>query len=185
MRPGDSGPLKLEEEFFSRENTRLLESLRKRSVEEQRRDLLRQVVRIRDEAFLNRLLAMGIGPETALALRLVPLVFVAWADHRVDERERDAVMRAAEQQGLVAEQLAQGLLRDWLTHEPDPRMLTLWKDYVGHIWNRFTPDEQWQMRKNLLESAREVAEAAGGFLGLAKISAAERALLDELELLLS
>jgi hypothetical protein len=49
------------------------------------------------------------------------------------------------------------------------------------VWNRFTSAEQWQMRQNLLGSAREVAEAAGGILGLLSISAGEKAVLQDLE----
>ena len=52
---------------------------------------------------------------------------------------------------------------------------------VREVWVQFTPDERIQMRENLLASTREVAEAAGGFLGIASISAAEREMLDDLE----
>jgi hypothetical protein len=64
-------------------------------------------------------------------------------------------------------------------------LLETWKTYVKRLWGRFTSEERWRMRENLLGSAREVAEAAGGFLGLtSKISAAERRVLEELEKML-
>ncbi len=53
------------------------------------------------------------------------------------------------------------------------------------VWPQFSADEQDQMRANLLTSTREVAEAAGGFLGIASISSAERLVLDDLEGILS
>ena len=171
----------LEEAFFAKENARLLEEIRRKDKREERREMLRQVVRIQDDAFLDRLIALDIGPERAMALRLIPLVFVAWADGGVDERERDAILRAAQEQGLAADEVARRMLHDWLETRPDPKMLTLWKEYIRRIWNHFTPDEQWQMRQNLLAAAKEVASAAGGLLGLHKISAAEQAVLDDLE----
>ncbi len=174
------GAVDLEEAFFAKENARLLQELREKTEKEERRNLLRQVVRIKDEAFLDRLIALGIGPETAMALRLIPLTFVAWADGEVDPKEREAILNAAREQGVAAEHLAQKLLGDWLEKKPDPRLLKLWKEYIGHIWNRFTDDEQIEMRKNLLSATEDVANAAGGFLGVAKISAAERTVIDDL-----
>lgn len=167
---------------FGPEHATLLEHFRKKTGREARRDALREVVRIPDQAFLDRLLAMDIGPEKALTLRIVPLVFVAWADGAPDERERAAVLRAAAAQGLVAERVSRDLLAGWLARTPDPRLLEHWKREVGRVWNRFTTDEQLKMRHNLLGAAREVAEAAGSFLGLTSgISAAEKAVLSELE----
>lgn len=173
---------RLDRMFFGNAHAALLGELKTKTGTEAQREALRGVVRIKDNAFLDRLIVLGIRPETALALRLIPLVFVAWADGEVHERERQAVLRAAREQGLAAERRSQEMLVEWLSHPPDPRLLDLWKDYIKRMWDRFTDDEQWQMRNNLLGSAREVAEAAGGFLGLTSgISAAERRLLEELE----
>jgi hypothetical protein len=44
-----------------------------------------------------------------------------------------------------------------------------------------TPSERQPLRDAVLRQAREVAEAAGGFLGLgSKVSASEQAVLDDL-----
>jgi tellurite resistance protein len=176
-----SGAVNLEAAFFAKENARLLTELRAKTEKDERRRLLRQVVRIKDEAFLDRLIALGIGPETAMALRLIPLVFVAWADGEMDTKERDAILTAAREQGLAAEDMTQQVLKDWLRHKPDARLLSLWKEYVGHIWTHFTDDEQIQMRQNLLQAAEDVANSAGGFLGLSKISTAEREVIEDLQ----
>ncbi len=176
-----SGPLDLENAFFAREHTRNLEAMRKKADREQQRELLRNIVKIQDDAFLDRLITMGIGPERAMVLRLIPLIFVAWADGNVDDAERKAILDAATEQGLASEQIARDALGDWLERKPDQELLEMWKSFMSKIWNRFTPDEQLQMRENLLASTRRVAEAAGGFLGLASISAAERKVLDDLE----
>ena len=183
MEPSDlkGEAVDLEEAFFAKENARLLQEMRAKTAKEERREMLRRVVRIQDEAFLDRLILLGVGPETAMALRLIPLVSVAWADGHMDDRERDAILSAAREQGLLAEDMARQVLKDWLEQKPDPRLLSLWKDYIGHIWNHFTDDEQLQMRQNLLTTAEQVANAAGGFLGLSKISAAELEVLEDLK----
>jgi tellurite resistance protein len=172
----------LAEAFFARENAGLLEELRVKTDAEERRTMLREVVKIQDEAFLRRLDALGVGPETALAVTLVPLVFVAWADGKLDDREREAILQAARERGATADRIGRQLLKDALARKPDPRLLASWKTYVGRLWSCFTADERWQMRSNALGAAREVAEAAGGILGLvAKISPEERRVLEELE----
>ena len=182
----DRDALSLEQSFYAGESAEWLEKLRRKTDAEQQREALREVVQVKDDAFINRLVALGIRAETAVALRIIPLVVVAWADGPPDERECEAVLRAASERALTAERTARRMLDVWLRREPDPALLARWKTYVARIWNRFTFEEQWQMRKNLLGSAREVAEAAGGFLGLTSgISAKEKAVLRELEELLS
>jgi len=171
----------LEDAFFAKESARLLEEMRKKAEHTERRDLLRRIVAIEDDGFLDRLIALGIGPERAMVLRLTPLVFVAWADGHVDPNERQAVLNAAARQGIAAEEMSQEVLGDWLERKPDPRILEMWKEYIRQIWPRFTAEEQQQMRHNLLAATQEVAQAAGGFLGMKSISAAERQVLDDLE----
>lgn len=178
-RSGDA--VDLEEAFFAKENARLLNDLRKKAEKEERREMLRRVVTIKDDAFLDKLIALGIGPETILTLRLIPLVFVAWADGSMDDRERDAIMKAAKHEDVATDEATQQLLRTWLERKPDPQFLELWKEYIRGFWERFTPDEQRQMRQNLLKAAHDVAKSAGGFLGIGSISAAERAALDDLD----
>ena len=168
----------LEEAFFTKENARLLEQMR----EKKQREALREVVQIKDEEFLDRLIELGINPETVLALTLVPLTAVAWADGILEDRERDAVMKAAEEKGISPGTAGHHLLETWLSKRPDQELFESWKRYVGGIWETFTAEERRRMRKTTLDWALAVAESAGGFLGLtSKVSASERAVIKELE----
>ena len=178
-----SGPL--ERVFFSGAGTALLEEWGRQNGTASRRDRLRGVVRIQDEAFLGRLDVLGIRPEACLAIALVPLVLVAWADGSVDERERKAFLESARRQGVAAERIAGRALENALSRPPAPQLFDLWAAYVRRLWICFTADEQWRMRKNLLDAAREVAEATGSFLGLTSgISAAERDTLERIQAVL-
>jgi hypothetical protein len=168
----------LEDAFFTKENARLLEQLK----EKQKREALREVVQIKDETFLDRLNELGIGPETVLALTLVPLIAVAWADGTLDSRERDAIIKAAEEKGVSPETAGHQLLETWLSRRPEKELFDSWKQYVRGIWETFTDEERQRMRERTLDWALAVAEASGGFLGvISKVSPAERVVIEELK----
>jgi hypothetical protein len=171
----------LEEQFFAQENKRLLERLREKQDREAKRSALREVMPKATDDFVDHMIELGIGPEIVLALTFVPLVAVAWADGDLAPPEREAILREAEQRGVTTESAAHKVLESWLSHKPGPALTEAWKRYVQTLRSDLSQEERDQMRERGLGLAREVAEAAGGFLGLSKISAAERATLEELE----
>lgn len=171
----------LEDAFFARENAHLLEQLRAKAQKEERREALRAVIQVQDEQLVDHLLELGLGPETVLAVALVPLAMVAWADGSMQPKEREAILRAAAEKGIVPGSIAQQVLESWLTQPPSAALIEAWKRYTRTIWPSLTPHEREEVRLVGLERARGVAEAAGGFLGLGSgITAKERAVLDEL-----
>jgi hypothetical protein len=176
----------LEDAFFAQENARLLEQLRATATQEDRRKALADVIHIQDEGLVDHLLELGLGPETVLAVTLIPLVLVAWADGAIEPKERQAILQAAAQKGIVPDSIAGQVLDSWLKRPLDSTLVQAWKRYIQTIWPALTPHERDEVRKVGLERARGVAEAAGGFLGLgSRISAKERAVLAEMEQLLA
>ena len=175
----------LEALFFSDRSAAIIEGWEVTATDAQRRALLQQAVRIEDKAFVDRLVALGVMPQTALAMALVPLVLVAWADGELDDRERAAILRAAAERGVTTDRVMHQVLEIALERFPDPKLLPVWRIYVKRLLACFSIEDQWAMRENLLSSAHEIAEAAGGFLGLtSKISEEERDLLETLERIL-
>ena len=78
----------LEEEFFKKQNQALLEKLRNQLEATQPKAVLRKITGIDDEKVLDTLVALHVNHETLAAFALYPLVEVAWADGRVEDRER-------------------------------------------------------------------------------------------------
>jgi hypothetical protein len=172
----------LEDAFFAKKDAELLEKLRKEGRQKERRKALREALPKADDALLDHLLEIGLGPETVLALVLVPLLAVAWADGQVEPGERAALLKAAEERGVAPGSPAHRLLEGWLERRPGPQLLEAWKRYVPVLRDSLEEAERGAMRARIIELARGVAEAAGGFLGLgSKTSPAERAVLDEIE----
>lgn len=172
----------LEEQFFLEQERATLARRREERRRHETREGLEALLGARDERLISRLLELKITPETAASLGLVPLVQVAWADGELDERERRAVLDAADRIGVKLGGFDRSLLEQWLTHRPDPALLQAWVHYVRQLRVRCTPEECGAFRAAVIGRAREVAEAAGGFLGFGnRVSDSEAAVLRELE----
>jgi hypothetical protein len=172
----------LEDSFFHERDQKLLENLRMELETYESHKQLAHVSGIIDQQVLTNLVHAGVRAETLAALTLIPLVEVAWADGAVSDEEREAVIKAAAENGVNPGTAAHGLLEQWLRQRPDVRIIAGWKEYVKTLAKVMPADAIAKMRENLIGRARKVAEAAGGFLGLtSKISQVEQAALDEFE----
>ena len=78
--------------FYNRDK-QLMEAFRDRLNQLERRQQLKHVSDIRDEALLDRLLGLGITAESLAALGMVPLVWVAWADGEVAGEDFETLRR--------------------------------------------------------------------------------------------
>ena len=171
----------LEAEFFRRRDTVLLDKSRAREAQRAAHAALRTASRITDETLLDRLVAMGITTDTLVALSLVPLAEVAWADGRLDESEKRAILAAAQTAGLEAESAGYRLVESCLSERPPARLRELWRHYIAGVCASLPEPERNRLKRELLRQATTVAEAAGGFKGLfSKVSAQEAALIEEM-----
>ena len=175
----------LEEAFFAKENERLLRELHQKAKVDEKRKALSAVVKAKDPAIIEHLLELGVGPESILAIGLVPLAAVSWADGRLNDKERKAILKAASERGVEPGSANYTMLETWLKQKPSDKLMETWKKYARAVWEQLTKEEQITMRLSVVGRAREVAEAAGGLLGVASISPQEKALLEELEKVLS
>jgi len=165
----------LEEEFFRKENARLAAELRLKRLSEESKAAMSRISGITDDAVLEKLVELGIGAGTLTAMTLVPLVEIAWADGKVDAKEKAAILDGAGTAGVEPGGAAFVLLEDWLENRPPPRLLAAWRDYVGALCEDMLPEERKELKREVLARAQAVAEATGGFLGLGdKVSDEER-----------
>ena len=170
----------LEEAFFRKQEARLQERLHEKHEHDAARDALASRCGISDAALLDRLVDLGIRAETVDALVLVPLAAVAWADGKIDPRERDAILRGADAAGIGKDSPSHALLEAWTHERPEPALLDAWRDYVHALGSSLSAEQVRHLAEQVLGKARAVAEAAGGFLGIASVSKREQAVLTEL-----
>jgi hypothetical protein len=172
----------LEDSFFRERDQLLLEKLRMEleTVEEHRN--LAHVSGILDDKVLANLVKAGVRAETLMAVTLIPLVEVAWADGSVSEDECAAVLKAAAENGVKEGSAAHQLLSHWLKDRPDVRIIASWKEYVGALAKAMPADAMLVLRERLIGRMRTVAEATWSLMGLGrKISKVEQSAIEEFE----
>lgn len=184
----DANPLEerknsLEEEFFRKQNAELVARMRATQEQAQAREAMAATSGITDAAVIDRLIGQGLDPASVAAVALVPLVAVAWADRKIEEKERRAVLEVAASSGLTAEMPGYGLLDSWLRQAPPASLLATWADYARALVANMEANDRREFRETLLSRARAVASAAGGgFAGRGpKVSDAEEAILRSVE----
>lgn len=168
----------LEDSFFAKENEKLRKALQEKEESKNKKEALSAASGITDDAVLENLIALDVRSDTLAALSLVPLVEVAWADGTMDDSERIAILSAAKDTGLSGESAA--LLDEWLAARPSYKVLSAWKDYVSGLASTMDATAKDKLKHELLGRSRTVAESAGGFLGIGKISSEEEDKLEEL-----
>ncbi len=171
----------LQSAFFCGAAARYREALHRLEGEMASTESLAGAAGLPDPGVVSRLAELGIDADTLAALTLIPLVEVAWADGRMDEGERRAVLHDAESAGLPAGSPGHGMLRVWLEQRPDTELLDTWRDYVGALSRELSIESRLRLMQHIVGRARAVAESAGGLLGLASISPAEESMLESLE----
>ena len=170
----------LEDAFFRKRDQERIAALRKRDTEAQRRQALSEASGITDTALLDQLIAHNLRAEDVAGLALVPIIEMAWADGEVQPDERQAVLAAVERYGVDRAGAAFSLVEEWLDHRPGPKLFELWQNYVRALLPSLSVDARQNLKDTLLQHAQEVAESAGGFLGIGRISANERKMLADL-----
>ena len=171
----------LEDEFFAKRDAVLIENLRKLERLERTQKVLSDVSGITNEAVLQHLIELDIGPDLLTTLALVPLVEVAWADGDIHPEERKAILAGSAKLGRGPASIDGALLEEWMKQKPPAKMLEAWSVYIRGLCEVLTPAERDEIKAIFLARARAVAEAAGGFLGLtSRISGKEEAMLNKL-----
>lgn len=173
----------LEEQFFKQHDEGLIEKMKESSQREATKEELKGLTGITNEQVLTSLADLKVGGGAAvLVMSLYPLVEVAWADGVIDQGERTVLLDLAASIGLKQGSPGFEYLAKWLSKRPEALWRSLWTDYVQSLVAMMKPDDKALLKATVLGRARVVAEASGGFLGVAwRVSEAEQAALAELD----
>jgi hypothetical protein len=173
----------LENAFFSNLDQQLLDGLREKLDLETTVTQFRQATGIQDAKVLEGLYHLGVTPASLAALRVFPMIAVAWADGEVDANEVVTIQAIAGKY-IQEDSAAAKLLQSWLKKQPSGDMLATWKAYAASMFSSLGGDESSALKKVLIEEINEVATASGGILGWGSVSRSEQNVLEQIHSLL-
>jgi tellurite resistance protein len=113
---------------------------------------------------------LRVPREAYRVVALLPLVYVAWADGKIQKSERDVILRIAREQGLLDRGGGDALDR-WLSEPPSKHQLKVDLAALNELARsdrRMQADFGADEEQLLLAWCQDVADAAGGLLGLGR-----------------
>jgi len=170
----------MEDLFFHEQEQRLKEARAKLENMRETKENLASVSGIKNDAVLEKLLELGIRPETLATLLAIPLVEVAWADGEMQDEERHRLITYAQKAG-AKKNVTPEILDVWLSQKPDPALFDAWGQYIQGLKLRLSDEERRALKEEVISDAQLIAKSAGGFLGFGKFSGEEKAVLAKLE----
>ena len=173
----EDGAKALEDRLSENVTAQALDALRAKKAERLTRDELRRSSGIADDEVLDRLISVGLKKHTIIALSLIPLIEVAWADGVIHDKEREVILLNAHCRGLEEGGDGHALLQAWLRDRPDPALTEAWEAYVKALGSQLNIQENILLQTEVTLLAKKVAAAGGGFLGRGKVSPSEEKVL--------
>ena len=165
--------------YFSQLEGQIVQRLREEASSDSGREELIRSTGIRDPELVEELGKLGITADELVSLRLFPLVMVAWAEKRADEQEREAVMAEALNMGIHEDSSAWVLLDQWLQKRPPGLAVDAWKRYIHEMFHDMSRVAQQRLILVTEQQMTRVAKASGGHLGFGRLSAKEKAIIEQ------
>ena len=169
-----------EEEYFRKQDRELIERMRKAAAAGSSSGTL-GASGIQDPDLQRDLAALGFTGETVSLLPLVPILQVAWADAEVSAAERKLIVDIARHRGITEGSAADRQLTEWLARRPSPDVFSRAGRLVAAMLAAGSGTVQDLSPDDLVKYCENIAAASGGILGLAKVSPAERAAIEQVQ----
>jgi hypothetical protein len=171
----------LENQFYEKQDKEKLAVMKEKLEDQASKDDLRKASGMTDDAVLEKLVHLGLKANTIAALSLVPLIEVAWADGEIQDNERTAILQGAHGKGLEQGSDGYELLQSWLKKQPSSELLEAWEAYIKALASQLNDEQNRLLKNQIVGFAKMVAAAAGGFLGIGRVSASEEKVLARIE----
>ncbi|MCC6511058.1 MAG: hypothetical protein IT423_18295, partial [Pirellulaceae bacterium] len=167
--------------FFNNVDQKLLDRLREQVATEERAAAIERLTGLDNPQVCHAIAEQNISVESLAALRLVPLITVAWADDRVEDNERYRLLQAAEKAGLAPGDPSYELLSGWLVQRPPEELFQTWVEYAQSLCRSLDGESRENLQTTLVHQVRSIATASGGMFGFGSISPTEQKVIDAVE----
>jgi len=167
--------LRSEAEYCHQLDVELTDTLRTRTILQERHHRLEELLQVREPAIFKKLERLGYDETTVTLLFVVPLVQVAWADGSVTKPERDHIVAIATLRGIKPNTPAYERLMAWLEREPSNEFFEGTLDVIAAVISSLPASEREQCKRALLLVCHDAAEAPCHVFGqLSRVCAAKR-----------
>ena len=170
----------LENQFFANLDAKLLAELKTRQEHDNAIVEFSRISGIKDTKILEAVHNLGVTPQTFSALRVFPLVAVAWGDGTVEEAERTTIIALATIH-FPKQCPSSQLLEKWLATKPSSEMFDAWETYAGALVAALPAHDANELKKALVKEIHTVATSSGGLLGWAAVSQGEHKAMQRIE----
>lgn len=144
--------------------------------EEAQRRALATTLSLRDEDLLTRIRALGFDGDTGRIFDLLPLIYVAWADGRVQYAEYKMIFDILRMREIEPGSEAWLFTEALLEKSPSPEYMKLTLELLQALHN-----STGNSATSVIEFAAQIAATAGGLFGLAAtISPREREMINDI-----
>ncbi len=171
----------LDNRFFIGIEDAIVRRLQEDAQTEAGRDKLALVSGISDPELLKEIADIGVNAESFAAILMSPMILVAWADHKIDEPERTAILAQIQENGIEADSIPYVLIEHWLHRRPPHDLAHIWEECARTLMARLTEHGRRTLCEKLMHQVRLVAKASGGVMGIGAISLQEKRIIQMLE----
>ena len=172
----------LEDKFFEEKEKELLQKIRERSAGGAERDKLAAATGISNEEVLRSLQDLGYTSETIKLLHLVPLLYVAWSDGKIQSGERKLILDMAALRGVKEGMPAYARLLQSLDNRPSDSELETSLRVVRLMLESLPEREREASKANLIAYSTAVAGVSGSLLGLGSaVSDDEKKVIEQMK----
>ncbi len=170
-----------EDDYFRKQDRELIERMRQAAAADQAQRALREKSGVQDPELLREFAQLGFSAETVGLLPLVPILQVAWADAGITPAERALIVEVARSRGIADGSAADRQLSEWLTRRPAPDVFSRAGRLISAMLTAHDGTAEGWSSDDLLQQCERIAAASGGILGVGKVSATERAAIEQVQ----
>lgn len=152
----------MEEGYFRAQDAKLIEKLKEKAKLGEIVTALAQSLEVDNPEVLSQVMALGINLENGPAFLVAPLIQVAWAEGKVSERERETVLRLAEDRGVTLGSPAQAQILAWLNQRPSDELFDTAMEVIKRGLAVLPQELRDERVKGIIAACHQVAEASGG-----------------------
>ena len=170
-----------EDDYFYKQDRELIERMRKAAAAKQALGPLAVQSGIQDPDVLRDIAELGFTADTVSLLPLVPILQVAWAEGGISPAERNLIIDVARHRDIAEGSPADRQLAEWLAHQPSADVFSRADRLVAVMLAAGSNPTHDLSADDLVKYCESIAHASGGILGLGKVSAGERAAIEQIQ----